>query len=246
MEAVFSSMGDSAVSVRLSEVISAAACARVAALDRAVADAAAHGQLPGLTGTTRAFTVLTLHYDPLVGSRAQLEEGVRGVLDGLVPGALAEGRSWRLPVSYEGEDAPDLAAVAEACGLGVDEVVRRHAGTEFQVYVLGFLPGFPFMGDLPESLRVPRRANPRTRVPAGAVAITGQLGAIYPWQSPGGWNLIGRCPARLFNPEQDPPALLAPGDRVRFDPTPAVRVAEFAEAIAAGELDSRGFLEQGT
>lgn len=107
--------------------------------------------------------------------------------------------------------------------------------------MLGFLPGFPFMGDLPEPLHLPRRTEPRTRVPAGSVAIATGLTAIYPWESPGGWHLLGRCPVPLFDARQEAPALLQAGDHVRFDPVSATEYARIERALAAGELDASAF-----
>jgi KipI family sensor histidine kinase inhibitor len=116
---------------------------------------------------------------------------------------------------YDGED---LAEVAQRTGRAVDEVLRLHAGAEYTVRMLGFLPGFPYLDGLPEALRLPRLGTPRLAVPAGSVAIAeGQCG-IYPVQSPGGWRILGRTDLVLFDPRRDPPALLAPGDRVRFLP----------------------------
>lgn len=120
-----------------------------------------------------------------------------------------------LPVSYDG---PDLAVVAEATGLAVDEVVRLHAATVYTAAFTGFAPGFAYLTGLPEQLQLPRRAEPRTRVPAGSVAVADVYTAVYPRESPGGWNLLGTTDAVLFDPDRVPAALLAPGTRVRFAP----------------------------
>src|SRR5690606_19723136 len=143
----------------------------------------------------------------------------------------------RLPVCYEGEAAPDLAAVAATLGIRVDELIAAHSGTEYRVYMLGFLPGFPFMGDLPAHLRLPRRAQPRVRVPAGSVAIATGLTAIYPWESPGGWHLLGRCPVPLFDARRAAPALLAAGDRVRFTPVSSAECRAIEAGLARGDID---------
>lgn len=121
-----------------------------------------------------------------------------------------------VPVRYGGEHGPDLAAVAEATGLGADEVVARHCGGDYCVAMLGFAPGFPYLLGLDPALALPRLATPRTRVPAGSIGIGGAQTGIYPRESPGGWRLIGRTPMRLFDPSREPPARLAPGQRVRF------------------------------
>ncbi len=118
-----------------------------------------------------------------------------------------------LPVAYDG---PDLDSVAEHCGLAVDEVVRRHRETEFVVAFCGFAPGFAYLTGLPEELHVPRLEDPRSTVPAGSVGLAGPFTGVYPRSSPGGWRLIGTTTARLWDVDRDPPALLAPGTRVRF------------------------------
>jgi KipI family sensor histidine kinase inhibitor len=150
---------------------------------------------------------------------------LRASLAGAGSAASAAGRHWRLPVCYGGEFGPDLDGMAASVGLPAEEIVRRHASTTYRVYMLGFLPGFPFMGDLPEALALPRRQEPRVRVPAGSVATAGRLTAIYPWESPGGWHLLGRCPVPLFSPHWSGAALFLPGDAVSFD---VVDAAEFA------------------
>lgn len=130
------------------------------------------------------------------------------------PGA---GRLVELAVRYDGAD---LGAVAAACGLTPTEVVDLHAGAEYTVAFLGFLPGFPYLTGLPAALHLPRRADPRPTVPAGSVAIAEDVCGIYPRPSPGGWHLLGSCDRVLFDPEEEPAALLAPGDRVRLRPLP--------------------------
>jgi KipI family sensor histidine kinase inhibitor len=121
-----------------------------------------------------------------------------------------------IPVAYGGANGPDLDAVAELTGHTPDEVVAMHSGAEYLVYFLGFSPGFPYLGGLPESIAAPRLETPRRRVPAGSVAIGGQQTGVYPIASPGGWRIIGRTPLRLFDPGADPPVLLRMGDHVRF------------------------------
>ncbi len=121
-----------------------------------------------------------------------------------------------IPVCYESEFALDLEEVARRAGLSPMEVVRRHSAANYRVHCVGFTPGFPFLGGLPPELATPRRATPRKQVPAGSVAIGGVQTGVYPTESPGGWNVIGRTPLRLFDAERKPPALLSAGRRVRF------------------------------
>ncbi|SFM16152.1 5-oxoprolinase subunit PxpB [Variovorax sp. OV329] len=164
--------------------------------------------LPGMNN-------LTLSFDPDATDRQTLEDQVREVWPQLAAVGIA-GRDIEIPVAYGGEDGPDLADVAQHCGLTPQEVVRRHSQAEYTVYFLGFLPGFAFMGGLPPELATPRRAEPRVAVPARSVGIGGAQTGVYPLVSPGGWQLIGRTPLELFDPRAESPTLLRPGDKVRF------------------------------
>ncbi len=128
----------------------------------------------------------------------------------------AAARTIEFPVRYGGPDGPDLQAVAERCGLREEDAIAAHAGAEYVVGFLGFLPGFAYLEGLDRRLHLPRREQPRTRVPAGSVAIAGTQSAVYPFDSPGGWHLIGRTDCTMFDPSRSPPALLSAGDRVRF------------------------------
>ncbi|HSD28437.1 MAG TPA: 5-oxoprolinase subunit PxpB, partial [Vicinamibacteria bacterium] len=128
------------------------------------------------------------------------------------------GRLHEVPVAYGGEDGPDLGPLAARLGLSEPEAVRIHSRAEYNAFMLGFRPGFPYLGILPEALECPRRATPRVRVPAGSVAVAGRQTGIYPVASPGGWHVLGRTSLRLFDPLRGEPALVAPGDRVRFVP----------------------------
>ena len=210
--------GDAALTIEFGSIIDPALLAEVNALDAAVLRRKQAGELPGVIETMPTFRSLTVFFDPLVTDRDAVLATLQPLIAAAEHGSTTDGRHWRLPVCYEGEAAPDLAEVAGAIGIGEDEVVALHSGAEYLVYMIGFLPGFPFMGDLPAQLRLPRRAQPRVRVPAGSVAIATGLTAIYPWESPGGWHLLGRCPVPLFDARRTSPSLLAAGDRVRFVP----------------------------
>jgi KipI family sensor histidine kinase inhibitor len=238
--------GDAAFTIEYGQTIEPGLVAAVGALDAAIQHEAAAGRLPGLIETMPTFRSLTVFFDPLRTGRAALLQALGPLL--LAPAAAVpvEGRRWLMPVCYEGECAPDLAETAATLGLRVEDLVAHHIQTHWRVYMLGFLPGFPFMGDLPPVCRLPRRRSPRVRVPAGSVAIAGALTAIYPWESPGGWHLLGRCPVPLFDPAQDRPALLAAGDRVRFEPVNPAEYQRLAAAVKGGELTSAHWLESTT
>lgn len=236
--------GDGAVTIEFGDQITSQLVGRVAALDKLLQAARERGELAGVVETMPTFRSLTVLYDPLQTSRAALDPVLTALASQSEAAPTANGRRWRLPVCYGGEFGADLADVASATGLSPDAVVQLHADTELSVYMIGFMPGFPFMGDLPSALDMPRRREPRLRVPAGSVAITGSLTAIYPWQSPGGWQLIGRCPVPLFDAAAATPSLLAPGDTVRFEAITAQRLAELEAAITAGELGPHAWLAE--
>lgn len=236
--------GDGAVTIEFGDQITSQLVGRVAALDKLLQAVRERGELAGVVETMPTFRSLTVLYDPLQTSRAVLDPVLSALASQSEAAPAANGRRWRLPVCYGGEFGADLADVASATGLSPDAVVQLHADTELSVYMIGFMPGFPFMGDLPSALDMPRRREPRLRVPAGSVAITGSLTAIYPWQSPGGWQLIGRCPVPLFDAAAATPSLLAPGDTVRFEAITAQRLAELEAAITAGKLGPHAWLAE--
>ncbi|RZL37210.1 MAG: 5-oxoprolinase subunit PxpB [Rubrivivax sp.] len=155
---------------------------------------------------------LTLVFDPLRTEPNELQAAALALWTKPLR-RRRPGRLVHIPVAYDG---PDLGDVASHCGLTVDEVVHRHTQPEYVVYFLGFQPGFAYLGGLDPALHTPRRSEPRVQVPAGSVGIGGAQTGIYPLQTPGGWQLIGRTASRLFDPQAEPPTLLAPGDRVRF------------------------------
>jgi KipI family sensor histidine kinase inhibitor len=210
-------LGDRALIVELGQRVDPAISARA----RAVAEHLLRARLPGVTDVVPAFTTVGIHYRPeaLAGGgtpHGRMREQVEAILArGIAPQGAAA-RVVEVPVCYGGEFGPDLAEVAAACKLTPDEVIALHAASPHVVHMLGFAPGFPYMGGLDARLGVPRRATPRIAVPAGSVAIARDQSAIYPLEAPGGWNLIGRTPLRLFRPAADPPCLLQPGDEVRF------------------------------
>lgn len=200
------------------------------------------GRLTGIIETVPTFRSLTVIFDPLVLPRSALKERLTSLVSETDDCLQKPSRLWRLPVCYGGEFGPDLDPVAEAKGLSLKQVIDLHINQVYLVYMIGFLPGFPFMGDVAPALEMPRLRDPRVRVPAGSVAMTGQQTAIYPWESPGGWQLLGRCPLALFDAERHEPALLAPGDRVEFQAITADHYQELFERGQIGVLDLSQFL----
>jgi len=184
------------------------------AMGRGIVAALEKSPPAGLREFVPSFTSVLLEFLP--GADFDPERIARA-LDEVKPLPIESAPLKRVPVRYDG---PDLARVAEHAGLSVEEVIELHAGTTYKVYALGFSPGFPYLGDLPRRLHTPRLPSPRTRVPAGAVAIGGEHAGIYPVSGPGGWNLIGTTTLRLFAPEEtrvEGRFSLQPGDRIRFE-----------------------------
>lgn len=171
-----------------------------------------------------SYTTLMVHYDLTALSPAQARELIAQALIDLSPNARTRGIRHVLPVWYDLSVGPELSLLAQRSGLAVEEVIRRHSEHEYQVFALGFAPGFAFMGLVEEVLAAPRLSTPRKKVAAGSVGIAERQTAAYPVVSPGGWNLIGRTPARLFDRNRDGYSLMQPGDTVRFE---AIGHAEF-------------------
>lgn len=176
--------------------------------DRFRARSAVREVVPGMNN-------LCVEVDPASAGLEQLPDALLREWSSVAPTQRAP-RRFDIPVEYGGEAGPDLDEVARHAALSPGEVVRRHAAAEYTVYFLGFLPGFAYLGGLDARLVTPRRRDPRTAVPAGSVGIGGEQTGIYPWASPGGWQLIGRTSVRLFDAASAPPALLSAGDIVRF------------------------------
>jgi len=214
--------GDSAIVVEYGRGIDAAANARVRRLDAALRQAPRGGILE----TVPAYCSLLVHYDPLAITREALERSVREADGAAGEGAAESARTITIPVAYGGAFGPDLADVAAFAGLTEDAVAAMHAAGRYRVFMLGFMPGFPYLGGLPPRLAAPRLATPRTLVPGGSVGIAGEQTGVYPADGPGGWRIVGRTPIPLFDARQTPAALIDAGDRVRF------------VAIASGEFDA--------
>lgn len=235
--------GEAALVIEFGDTIDPAIVARVQSLDRAVIAAREAGELPGVLESVPSFRSLAIVLDPL---RTTPDEAARAVLAleraGLNEPSVAVRREWCLPVRYGGDHGPDLGELADAADRGVDDLIALHTERVLEVYMLGFLPGFAFLGSIAEPLRQPRRRQPRTRVPAGSVAVAMQLSAVYPWESPGGWHLIGHSPVALFDAAATTPALLRPGDRVRFRAIEHDEHEALCAERASGRLDGERFL----
>lgn len=230
-------LGDSTLVLTLGDRIDEATLAKVQATWRALEAA----KLPAVRELVPAYTTITVFYDPvLVADAGAPVDDLAGWLGQKVlaaarkasgTGRLPKGRTMEIPICYDREYAPDLAEVAERTGMTPAEVIRLHQAADYLVYLVGFAPGFPYLGGLSPKLALPRRDVPRKRVPAGTVAITGAQCGIYPIETPAGWNLIGRTPLKLFRPTENPPVLLQVGDRVKFR---AIKADEFERLLKEG------------
>jgi KipI family sensor histidine kinase inhibitor len=191
--------------------------------------------LPGLKESIPALSSLTVVYDPLELSKERIVQEIQRLCE-VSGGAPDCGRAWEIPVVYGGEGGPDLEDVARRAGMTEEEAIALHAGRDYHVYMLGFLPGFAYLGDLPEKLEMPRRATPRARVPAGSVAIASSMTAIYPLDSPGGWHVIGYTPVIPWDLKRRKEPLFQAGDRVCFKPVEAREADEIRRLAAEGWL----------
>jgi inhibitor of KinA len=205
-------LGDSAVLVQLGDEIDITINQRVHTLASLMNIA----PLKGVAETVPAYATLLVHYDPLILSLRQLKDYLSEKLPQVQDNVSRQHKQIEVPVRYGGEYGVDLESVARHCQLQIEDVIRIHSGKPYTVIMMGFTPGYPYMGRLDDAIIMPRLETPRTRVPAGTVAIAGLQTGIYPIDSPGGWQLIGWTPLQLFDPESESPFLFSPGDEVKF------------------------------
>ena len=207
-------LGDSALLVQLGDEIDLTLNQRVHALAALINTS----PLEGVIETVPAYATLLIHYDPLILSFTQVRNYTRERMAQLRDRESRKPRRVNVPIKYGGQFGVDLDSVARRCQLQIEDVIRIHSEKIYTVFMMGFTPGFPYMGKLDEAISVPRLERPRTRVPAGTVAIAGSQTGVYPIDSPGGWQLIGWTPLQLFNPESESPFLFSPGNEVKFVP----------------------------
>lgn len=205
-------LGDAALLVRLGDKIDPAINRRVHTLAALIR----HAALDGVTETVPAYATLLIHYDPLILSYARVYEWLNAKLDQINATEQRAPAYIEVPVRYGGEHGVDLQFVADFHHRSVEEVVRIHSSRTYTIFMMGFTPGFPYMGKLDDAIVTPRLDVPRTHVHSGTVAIAGSQTGIYPIDSPGGWRLIGHTTLRLFEPQSDSPFLFSPGDQVKF------------------------------
>jgi len=205
--------GDAAAMVVFADEITIEVNSQVHALAHAID----RKHLAGVLDLVVAYSTLLIHYDPLAITFGDVEEAVREAVAAGLTHAEGEARLRELPTVYGGCYGPDLPEIARMAGMSEEDVIRLHSGATYTVYMLGFAPGFPYLGGLPPQLALPRLETPRERVPEGTVAIANQT-TIYALTSPGGWRWVGRTPIKLFDPSKDSPTYVVAGDKVRFIP----------------------------
>jgi inhibitor of KinA len=221
--------GDRALTVELANEISPEINGRV----RALATALARDRLPGIIDLVPTYRSLLVYYDPLRTGPEELKACILNLVVGdNVPSST--GKVLAIPVAYGGEYGPDMEFVARHAGLSPQEVADIHAGTDYLVYMIGFNTAFPYLGGMSVRISAPRLESPRTRIPAGSVGIAQQQTGIYPVDSPGGWQIIGRSPIRLFDPRRDPPVALEAGDFIRFVPIDASQFSAIERLVRSG------------
>lgn len=223
--------GDQAVTVELDDRIDAAVNARVIAL----ADALKARPVEGIVETVPTYRSLLVYYDPARIRGAQLTPLLHERAEHLAGDGDAARRHFRVPVCYRGDDALDLADLAEMKNISPEELIALHTAADYRVYMIGFAPGFTYLGGLPEALHTPRLAVPRQKVAAGAVGIGGAQAAINSLPGPSGWRYIGRTPLRLFDPERGEPSFFRAGDMIRFFEIGVDDMAALERRSAAGE-----------
>ncbi len=231
------SAGDTGFVVEFGNTVDRRILERVTNLDSAIHKASKAGKFEGLIETVPTFRSLAVILDPLITTPDRLASEINSLaIDDSIDGNDPN-RHWKIPICYGDEFGPDLNSVANACGMDEQAIIDAHLAEVYVVYMLGFQPGFAFMGDTHESLQLPRRSEPRLRVPAGSVAMANQLTGIYPWESPGGWHIVGRCPTPLFSGNNNPPALFRSGDKVSFEAIDLVQYQDLMDARVTGTID---------
>lgn len=221
-------LGDSGVLIVMGDRITKRTNLTVMALHRYLQE----NRFPGMTESVPAYCSLAVFFDPLTIRYEAVLSELHKAESAAQAYPLARHRTVEVPVVYGGEYGPDLDDLARLKGITAEEIVKLHAGTEYTVGMIGFYPGFPYLIGLPKKLAAPRKLTPRTRVPAGSVGIAGQQTGIYPRETPGGWQIIGRTPLLLFNVDRAGPFLFQTGDRVIFRP---VSPREFDDLVKRGD-----------
>ena len=230
MELKYIPSGDSAFIIKAGDVISE----EVNLVVRKLLARLEEENIPGITDFIPSYNELMVCYDPVTIDHRHLLETFKKCVADLSEMTLPPAEVIHVPVLYDGDYGPDLQFVAEYNGLAAEDVIRIHSSLDCLVYMLGFTPGFCYLGGMDKRIATPRQETPRLKIPAGSVGIAGEQTGIYPMESPGGWQLIGRTPLRLFNPDSKPEFLFSAGDYIRFYPVARDEYERIAAAVAEG------------
>lgn len=231
--------GDKSVAVVFGDEISEEINTSIRAFDEALSEE----QIDGITETVPTYCSLTIHYGPEKIRYRELRERLEKLLSVAHKAQKMAVTVMEIPVLYGGECGPDLEYVAKYNNMAPEDVIRIHSSGEYLIYMLGFTPGFSYMGGMDDSIATPRLKTPRVLIPAGSVGIAGKQTGIYPIDSPGGWQLIGRTPVRLYDAERDDPILLDAGLRVKFIPIDEVEFERITARVAAGRYHCRTYVK---
>lgn len=232
--------GDCTLILEFGDTIDQQIVHKVNQLDKHIHAAISSGVITGILETIPTFRSLAVIYEPETISPQALLGAIETLnvnTENTIVESSQQERHWLLPVLYGTHRGPDIDSVAQLTGLSIDQIIDSHTDNDYSAYMLGFQPGYAFLGDTPAELHLPRRAEPRLRVPAGSVAIAKQLTGVYPWESPGGWHIIGNCPVPLFDPALSPPALLKAGDKIRFQSISESDFEELLEELQRNPID---------
>lgn len=227
--------GDSSLLLQFGNAIDPEINARIAATVQLMKEQ----HIEGVVDLIPAFCSLLINYDPRVISYGEMRRRMEKILSVEIAAGARKKKIYEIPVCYGGELGPDLATIAEHAGLTEQEVIDIHSSSDYLIYMLGFLPGFTYLGGLDERIHTPRLANPRIRIPAGSVGIGGSQTGIYPMDSPGGWQLMGMTPVKTYDPEREIPILVEAGDYIRFVPIDRDEYERIQSEVAQGTYQVR-------
>ncbi len=227
--------GDSSLLLQFGNAIDPEINARIAATVQLMREQ----HIEGVVDLIPAFCSLLINYDPRVISYGEMRRRMEKILSVEIAAGDRKKKIYEIPVCYGGELGPDLATIAGHAGLTEQEVIDIHSSTDYLIYMLGFLPGFTYLGGLDARIHTPRLANPRIRIPAGSVGIGGSQTGIYPMDSPGGWQLMGMTPVKTYDPEREIPILVEAGDYIRFVPIDRDEYERIQSEVAQGTYQVR-------
>ena len=242
MKIEFHPLGDTGIQVLFGSDISEKTNQQI----RLFADYLRKHDLEGITEWVPAYTTLSIFYSPdkivykdLCKKLEELKEQLQSGED------LANSAVYEIPVLYGGEVGPDLSEVASYNKLTDEEVIATHSEQAYLIYMMGFVPGFPYLGGMPKKIATPRRENPRAKIEAGSVGIAGEQTGVYPLETPGGWQIIGKTPVKLYDPDREEPVLLSAGAYIRFVPVGQKEFEEIEKAIKLGEYKVKSYQKGG-